>query len=273
MFGTAEGIQVSKYGIAFNLTRVLYAQMVGVGVHALHFFLNLVGGIGKVDTVAQRLAHLGFSVRTRQAQTGCIVRQKDFRLHQRVAVDEVEAAYDFTGLFNHRFLVFADGNGGGAERCNVRGLADGVGEEPYRNTRFKVAHLDFRLYRRVALQARYGDKVHIIESQFAQFRYLRLDEDGTLRRVQSASQIVEGYLDNVLTYFFRILHVVCQCLRIGDEHECLVIQSGVLQLHSASQRAYIMSDVQASCGAVAREDDFFFCHICIYYFFLISKYV
>ena len=126
VFGAAEGIQVSKYGIALNLTRVLYAQMVGVGVHALHFFLNLVGGIGKVDTVAQRLAHLGFSVRTRQAQTGCIVRQKDFRLHQRVAVDEVEAAYDFTGLFNHRFLVFADGNGGGAERCNVRGLADGV---------------------------------------------------------------------------------------------------------------------------------------------------
>ena len=234
VFGAAESVQISKYGIPLNLARVLYAQMIGVGVHALHFLLNLVGCIGKVDTVAQRLTHLGFSVCTRQTQTGCIVRQKDFRFYQCVAVDKVEAAYDFTGLFNHRFLIFANGNGGGAKRRDVRSLADRVGEEPHRNTCFKVAHLDFRLYRRVTLQARYGDKVHIIECQFAQFRNLRLDKDGTLRRIQSASQIVESYFDNVLTYLFRVFHVICQCLCIGYEHERLVIQSGVLQLHSAS---------------------------------------
>ena len=34
----------------------------------------------------------------------------------------------------------SNGNGGGAERRNVRSLADRVGEEPHRNTCFKVAN-------------------------------------------------------------------------------------------------------------------------------------
>ena len=209
--------------------------MVGVGIHALHLLLHLVGRVRKIDTVAEALAHLGFAVRSRQAQAGCIVGQQDFRFHEGFTIYIVETAYDFTSLFNHRLLVFAHGHGSGAEGGNVRCLADGVGEETYGDACLEITHLDFGLYRRVALQAAHGHQVHIVEGQFAEFRYLGLDEDGTLRRVQSASQVVQCHLDDVLAHLFRILHIVRQRLCVGDEDENLVVQAGVLQFHSSSQ--------------------------------------
>ena len=235
VFRTAKGIQVSEYGVAFQFSGVLHTQVVGVGIHALHLLLHLVGRVRKIDTVAEALAHLGFAVRSRQAQAGCIVGQQDFRFHEGFTIYIVETAYDFTSLFNHRLLVFAHGHGSGAESGDVRCLADGVGEETYGDACLEITHLDFGLYRRVALQAAHGHQVHIVEGQFAEFRYLGLDEDGTLRRVQSASQVVQCHLDDVLAHLFRILHIVRQRLCVGDEDENLVVQAGVLQFHSSSQ--------------------------------------
>ena len=172
MFGATEGIQIGEYGVAFNLTGILYPQMVRVGVHAANLLLDFVGRVTQIDAVAQALAHLGLSIGAWQAQAGRIVRQQNFRLNECVAIDVVEAAYNLTSLFNHRLLVLAYRYGGSLEGSDVGSLTDGVGEEAYGYARFEVTHLDFRLYRRVALQTAHGHEVHVVEGEFTQFRNL-----------------------------------------------------------------------------------------------------
>ena len=235
VFGTAESIQISKYRVAFYFTRVLNTQVVGIGIHTFHFLLYFVGRVGEVDTVAQALAHLGFSVCSGQAQTGGVFGQEDFRLNQCFAIDIVETTNDFACLFQHWFLIFAHRDSCCLESGNVRSLADGVGEETYWDAGVEVAQLNFCLYCRITLQAAYGHHIHEVKTQFAQFGNLRLNEDSAFCRVQSACQIVKRHFDNILTYLFRVVHIVSQCLCIGNENEYLVIQTGVLQLHSSSQ--------------------------------------
>jgi hypothetical protein len=155
----------------------------------------------------------------------------------------IEQAREIVRRFNYIYgetlvepeILLPDGHGSGAEGGNVRCLADGVGEETYGDACLEITHLDFGLYRRVALQAAHGHQVHVVEGQLAEFRYLGLDEDGALRRVQSASQVVQCHLDDVLAHLFWILHIVRQRLCVGDEDEGLVVQAGVLQFHSSSQ--------------------------------------
>ena len=235
VFGTAESVQISKYRIAFYFTRVLYTQVVGIGIHTFHFFLYFVGRVGEVDAVSQALTHLGFSICSGQAQAGGVVGQKDFRFNQCFTINIVEAANDFACLFQHWFLVFAHRDSCCLESGNVRSLADGVGEETYRDAGVEVAQLNFCLYCRITLQAAYGHHIHEVKTQFAQFGNLRLNEDGAFCRVQPACQIVKRHFDNILTYLFRVVHIVRQCLCIGYENKYLVIQTGVLQLHSSSQ--------------------------------------
>ncbi len=151
VFGTREGIQISEYGIALYFARVLHAQVVGVGVHAADLLFHFLGSVGKVDAVAQRLAHFCFTVGSRQTQASGIVGQQDFGFNKRLTIYIIEAANDFASLFNHRFLVFAYGNGCGFESCDICCLADGVCKETYRNACLKVAHLNFSLYGRVTL--------------------------------------------------------------------------------------------------------------------------
>ena len=124
---------------------------------------------------------------------------------------------------------------GGETGCSFGCLADGVGEETYWDAGVEVAQLNFCLYCRITLQAAYGHHIHEVKTQFAQFGNLRLNEDSAFCRVQSACQIVKRHFDNILTYLFRVVHIVSQCLCIGNENEYLVIQTGVLQLHSSSQ--------------------------------------
>ena len=97
-----------------------------------------------------------------------------------------------------------------------------VGEESYRNTLAlrslffvafgEAAQLDFGLHRRIALQTGYGHQVHVVESQLAEFRHLRLDEERRLRGIQSAREIVEGDLEDVLPHFFRVVRIIGQRL-------------------------------------------------------------
>ena len=167
MFGEAESIQVSKYRITFNLSRILYAEMSRVGIHTHDFLLDFFRFFRKVDAVSERFTHFSFTVSSRKTQTSCIVRQQDFRFYQCLTIYIVETANDFASLFEHRFLVFTHRDSCCAECCNVCCLADGISEETYGNTCFKVTHLDFRFHSRVTLQSGYADKVHIIETKFA----------------------------------------------------------------------------------------------------------
>ena len=106
-------------------------------------------------------------------------------------------------------------------------------------------------------------KFHIVESQLAQLRYLRLDEERATLRVESAGQVIQGYLYHVLAHLFGCLHVVGQSLGIGYEHEHLLVVARVLQFYAATQRAHIVPDVQTARGTVAGEDNLFFTHISI----------
>lgn len=44
VFGAAECVEVSKYGIAFHLTRILYTQVIRVRIHAAYFFCTSSAG-------------------------------------------------------------------------------------------------------------------------------------------------------------------------------------------------------------------------------------
>ena len=102
------------------------------------------------------------------------------------------------------------------------------------------------------MQTRYRNEIHIVEREFAQFGYLRLDEDGRFRRVDAARKVVERDLDYVLTNLFGVVGVVGQCLRVSYHDENLLELARILQLHTASQRADEVSQMEASRRTVAR---------------------
>ena len=272
MLGAAEGVEVGEDGVALDLARVLHAQVVGIGVHAHHLLSYLLGRIAQVDAVAQRLGHLGLAVGAGQAHAGCVLGQQDFRLDERGAVDRVELVDDLARLFEHRLLILAGGDGRGAESGDVRRLRNGVGEEPDGNALplqvvlrvvlREAAQLDFGLHGRVALQTGHGDEVHVVERQFAQFGDLRLDEERRPFGVEAAGQVVERHLDDVLAHLFGVVGVVGERLRVGDHDEDLLELSGVLQLHAAAQRTYIVAEVQFAGRPVSGQDDFSHNSVC-----------
>ena len=196
--------------------------MVWIGEHGLHTLADFVGSIGKVDAVAERFAHLRFSIGSGQAQAGAVLRKKNLRFHKGRTISIVEAADNFAGLLNHGLLVFAYGHGRGLECGYIGGLAYGICEESHRYVGLEVAHFDFRFHGRVALKPRYCYQIHVVERKLAQFRHLRLDEDGALCRVDTAGKIVECHLDNVLAHFSRIVGVVGQSLGVGNHYENLI---------------------------------------------------
>ena len=76
----------------------------------------------------------------------------------------------------------------------------GIAEESERNVGFKVAHLYFRLHRRVALHAADSDEVHQIGGEFGEFGDCALYEESAFRGVETCRKVVERHLDDVLTY-------------------------------------------------------------------------
>ena len=143
------------------------------------FFLTSSAVIGQVDAVAEGLAHLGLAVDTGQAQAGLVVREQDLRLDQRVPVNRIELADDFLCLLKHREPDPHPPDTAVALNAVMSArLTDRIGEETDRDAGFKVAHLDFGFHSGIALEPGYGNQVHIIERQLAEFRDLRLDEHG-----------------------------------------------------------------------------------------------
>ena len=176
----------------------------------------------------------------------------------------VEAAHDFRGLFDHRLLILAGGYRIGTERGDISRLRNGISEETDGNAAFEAAHADFGLHRRVALQATYRHQVLEIESQFTQFRDLALHEKGHLLGVETAGQIVEGDLDYILAYLFGVIGVVSQRLSVGDKHKHLAVIARVLQFYAATERTDEMTDVQATGGTVAGENNLIGRHVIAY---------
>ena len=234
MLRTGKSIQISKHRITLHLSGIGHLQVVGVSVHGAYLLLHLVCRVRQINTVTERLAHFSLAVSTRQAQASGIFRQQDIGLHKRIPVDIVETTDNLTRLFQHRLLVLSHRHGRRFESRNVGSLTDRISEEPHRNARLEVTHLYFCLHCRITLQARHGHQIHEIERQLAQLRYLRLDEDGGLGRIDAAGQIIECHFYHVLPYLFRIVYIIRQGLGICFKDEYFIELTGILQLHSSS---------------------------------------
>lgn len=257
VLGAAESIEVGEDRVAFDLTGVADAQMVGIGEHGLDFLLDLVGRVLEVDAVAEALGHLGLTVGAGQAQAGCVLGQENIGFDERLAVDVVEAADDLAALLEHRLLILAHGHGSGLEEGDVGSLGDGIGEEAYGDALAReTTHLNLGLHRRVALEAADADEVHEVEGELAEFGNLALDEEGALLRVEAYGEVVECHFDDVLTDLVGVVDIIGEGLSIGLEDEDLVVETGVLQFDAATERANVVADVEGACGAVAGEDDF-----------------
>ena len=68
-----ESIEIDERAVAFEMSRVAYVEVLWVGVHTFDFLSHFFSGVGEVDAVAERFAHLCLSVGARQAQASGIV--------------------------------------------------------------------------------------------------------------------------------------------------------------------------------------------------------
>ena len=212
----AERVKINEYSIALDFSRIGNFQMSGIGIHTHDLLLDILLRIGKINAVSERLAHLGFSVCTRKAETCVIIRKKNLRLDQRMAVTvcRVELSHDFSCLLDHRFLILTDRNGRCLKRGDIGSLADRIGKETDRDAVLELSHLDLGLDRRISLKSCDCDQIHIVESQLCEFHDLRLNEQVGLFGIKSDRKVIERYLNDIFTYLLRIVHVVCQSLRV-----------------------------------------------------------
>ena len=235
IFIPAECFQINKYRVALHTSRILHAKMIRVGKHGHDFFLNIGFFIRKVNAVAERFAHFGFAVDTRQTQACFVGRKHDLRIGQCLAVNSIEFVYNFFALLDHRHLILANRYMCCTESGDVCCLADRVTEKSNRNAGFKISHLNLGFYGRVTLYTCHCNKIHIIKCKLCQFRYHGLDKNRRFRRIDSACQIIQCNLNDILTYFFRMLCIVCQCLCICDHNINFIVITGVLKFHTFLQ--------------------------------------
>ena len=78
--------------------------------------------------------------------------------------------------------------------------------------------------------------------------------------VQTAGQIVQCHLQDVLADLLRVIGVVRQGLRVSNHNIDLVELAGVLQAHALLQRANVVANMQAARGTVAGQNDLFHCN-------------
>ena len=238
-------IQIRKDCIAFDLSGILDPEMIRIREHAHDLLLDIIRLLGQVDAVAERLAHLLLAVCSGKAHGCLILRKQNLGLHKDLTVIRMmEAADDFSRLLNHRLLVLARRNRRRLERGDVGCLRNRIGEEANRNAAAEAAHAKLRFHRRVSLKSCHCHQIGIVEGQLRQLRNLRLNQNRRLLRVNSRRQIIQRYIDDVPANLLRIVRIVRQRLRVRDHDVDFVVIAAVLQLHSAAQRSYIMSDVK-----------------------------
>ena len=172
--------------------------------------------------------------------------------------------HDLAALLEHGHLVLSDRYAGRAEGGDVGRLADRIAEKADRNARLKTAHLNLGLYGRIALHAGNRDEVHVVERQLSQLGHHGLNEDVDLFRVETAGQIVERDLHDVLTDLLRVLGVVGQRLRVRDHNIDLIELARILKPDALAQRADVVADVQTAGRTVAGKNDLFHWYISLF---------
>ena len=145
MFVGCKCVKIVKHRIALQFPGIGYLYMVGVGKHTHYPRLNFLGRVGKIDTVAERLTHLRFSVGAGKPQTSLLFGKNGFRLDERFAVNGIEFPHYLVSLLYHRELIFPDGNDISFKSRYIGGLAYRVIKKADGYARLEVAHLNFVL--------------------------------------------------------------------------------------------------------------------------------
>ena len=233
------------------MTRIRNVNMRRIRVHAHDLLLYGRCVIGQEDTVAERLRHLRLTIDTRETTLCRILRNQDIRLDEDIAlVDRVETMCDLACLLDHRHLVLTGWYGGRLERCDIGGLRYRIGEESgwkagniviLRLAAVKATHEHLGLDGRVSGQTLGSYEVHIVERQCVQCRDAGLNADKGLIRIDTCGEIIEGDLDDVITYLLRVIPVIGQGLIVRDEDVDLVELTRVLKLYSPLERTHKVS--------------------------------
>lgn len=108
------------------------------------------------------------------------------------------------------------------------------------------------LDRRVALET--GDRDEIEEElrQLAQRRQGRLHAERRKARIDPDREVVQGEVEHVARDTPRIVGVVGERLRVGDQDELLVV---VLERDAVAQAAAIVAEMERAGRAIAGQDD------------------
>ena len=224
------------------MSGIVEVDVLGIGVHRAHLLPDIFSRVREIDTVAEALRHLLLAIRTGQTTSRHVLRQHDIGFREHLCIDLVKTASELTRHLQHRLLILTDGHRGRLEQQNIRSLRHGVAEETEGHAlAFEATHLDLRLHRRIALNARDTDEVHQIGSQLSQFRNLTLDKEHALLGVKACGQVVEGHLDDVLSDLLGVVSIISEGLHIGHKHEHTVIIARILQLDTTAQRANVVS--------------------------------
>ncbi len=226
--------------------------MVGVSIHAHDLGADIVWLVSQIDAVAEGFAHFGLAVGAGKPEARLVVRQQGGGLHQRLAVQLVEAADDLAGLLQHGQLILAHGDGVGHEGGDVRRLADGVGQESHRDAVVEAPQLDLRLDGGVPLQTGQRHQVHVVEGQLRQLADVGLHQNGGFLRVDAAGQVIQRHLKDVVPHLLGMVEVVGQRLGVGDHEEQLFKLAAVLQRNAVAEGAHKMSHMKPPGGTVAR---------------------
>ncbi len=133
----------------------------GVGDRFADVLPDDLRGIGKVDRIAHRLAHLRIAVKARQAPdfTELCPGNGDIR-----TVELVELPDDLSGKLDMGDLILSDGNQIRIDEGDIGGLADRISQEPIGEILVAVVGR-FRLDRRIVPQLIDGDDHRVEDGQ------------------------------------------------------------------------------------------------------------
>ena len=82
-----------------------------------------------------------------------------------------------------------------------------------------------------------------------------LHQNGGLGGVDTAGQVIQRHLHDVVAHLLGMVEVVGEGLCVGDHEEQLLESAAVLQHDAVAQGADVVADVETSGGTVAGEDD------------------
>ena len=113
MFRFAESIQIGKYTVSFQMSRIRYLNMCRIRVHTHNLFFDIT------------------------------FRKQPIRLHQHLIINGIEFTDNLPCLLNHWKLIFSRWYNRCLKSSNICCLTDRICKKSDRNTGLKIAHFNF----------------------------------------------------------------------------------------------------------------------------------